>query len=209
MLRRNILESLVPVLGLILLAGCSSGAHPDGESTPARLYETPAFQLTSETNRQVSRSSLLGKVWVVDFIFTRCAGPCPLMTQRMKNLQDKLEAQGLLGPSSNVRLVSITVDPEYDTPKVLQDYGKLWGADPAYWTFLTGPPDSLLETIQTGFKVTAVKDDSSAADMPQIRHSTDFLLVGKKGWVRRVGHLEDSNLENAMAKDIATLLRED
>lgn len=209
MLRRKNFVSVAPLLGLFLLAGCSSGPGAGSKSTLTPLYETPQFQLTSEANQQVSRSSLLGKVWVVDFIFTRCAGPCPLMTQRMKNLQDKLEAEGLLGPNSDVRLVSITVDPEYDTPKVLQDYGKLWGADPAYWTFLTGPPDTLLDTIQTGFKVTAIRDDSPAGGMPQIRHSTDFLLVDKKGWVRHIGHLEDSNLENSMATEIATLLHED
>ena len=208
MLRRGILISLVPTLGLALVAGCSTSDHPGSESALPRLYETPQFQFTSETDQQVTRASLLGGVWVVDFIFTRCAGPCPLMTQRMKNLQDTLKTRGLLGPDSKVRLVSITVDPEYDTPKVLQAYGKLWGADPSDWVFLTGPPDTLLSTIQTGFKVTAVRD-SPSEDMPQIRHSTDFLLVDKKGWVRRIAHLEDSNLEDSMAKDIATLLHED
>lgn len=130
------------------------------------------------------------------------------MTQRMKSLQDKLASQGLLGPSGDVRLVSITVDPEYDTPQVLREYGKLWGADPTDWVFLTGPPETLLNTIQSGFKVTAQRDDSSGGGMPQIRHSTDFLLVDKQGWVRRIGHLDDPELEDSLARDIASLQNE-
>lgn len=206
-MRRNALVFLIPILGLTLAAGCSSGNSPEAESQLPRLFESPPFVFTSETGQQVSRDSLLGKVWVVDFIFTRCGGPCPLMTQRMKTLQDKLDAQGLLGKDSRVQLVSITVDPQYDTPQILQDYGKLWGADPDHWVFLTGPPDTLLDTLQTGFKVTAIREGSSP-DMPQIRHSTDFLLVGRQGWVRHIGHLDDPDLEDSLAQDINTLLQE-
>ncbi|MFZ0427681.1 MAG: SCO family protein [Acidobacteriota bacterium] len=209
-MRRNILFCLSPILGAILFAGCSTGDRVGSETALPRLFESPSFQLTSETEKTVSRSDLLGKVWVVDFIFTRCAGPCPLMTQRMKTLQDELSSQGLLGPESDVRLVSITVDPEYDTPRILEDYGKLWGARPGTWIFLTGPPDTLLSTIQTGFKVTATREPSSAdmPGMPQIRHGTNFLLVDKQGWIRRIAHLEDPDLETSLTRDIQALLKE-
>jgi protein SCO1/2 len=203
---RNILSVLV-ALSLTLLASCSSGTT---DSSTAReldvLYDAPAFQFTDSTGAQVSRDSLKGKVWIVDFIFTRCGGPCPLMTQRMHKLQELLAEKGYSGPDSPVVLVSITVDPEYDTPQILADYAKLWGADTSNWHFLTGPPETVLQTIREGFKVTA-SGEGSGTDMPNILHGTNFLLVDREGRIRRIGHLDEKDLEPSMAADAAKLLK--
>src|SRR5574342_412956 len=90
------------------------------------------FSLTNQNNAAVSLADLRGHVWVADIIFTRCAGPCPRMTRQMKELQDALSA------GSSARLISLTTDPDFDTPPVLKQYAERFGADPQRWTFLTG-----------------------------------------------------------------------
>ncbi len=193
-------------LSLTLLVSCSSGTTASPPTTELDvLYDAPAFQFTDSTGAQVSRDSLKGRVWIVDFIFTRCGGPCPLMTQRMHKLQGLLAEKGYSGDASPVVLVSITVDPEYDTPPVLADYAKLWGADTSNWHFLTGPPEIVLQTVREGFKVTASRE-GSGTDMPDILHSTNFLLVDQEGRIRRIGHLDEEDLEPSLVADAAKLL---
>lgn len=175
-----------------------------------RLFEAPEFLLTNSSGKELSKQDLQGTVWVVDFIFTRCAGPCPLMTQRMKALQTRLKEEGLIEPGAKVALVSISVDPGYDKPEVLATYAVTWGADTDSWHFLTGPKEQTLQVIREGFKITASGDSDAAADdtMPTIIHSTNFLLVDQSGWIRRIHHMEDPEMIKGIVKDVRTLLDE-
>ena len=167
------------------------------------LFETPEFSLKNCSGEGLSKNDILGHVWVVDFIFTRCGGPCPLMTQRMRSLQRSLVEEGLVDPPFSTRLISISVDPGYDTPEVLHEYALNWEADLGSWYFLTGPEESTLRLIREGFKIAAEREDSS--EMPDIAHSTNFLLVDQKGWVRKIYHLDEPDLKEKVIEGIRTL----
>ncbi|GAB4230825.1 MAG: hypothetical protein Kow00109_02740 [Acidobacteriota bacterium] len=200
MLRRK-LALFAGLMGFGWIAACRSQPEP---ALP-RLLEVPEFELASASGRVVRAQDLRGKVWVVDFIFTRCTGPCPLMSQRFRDLQDKLKAEGL-AEAGRVRLVSISVDPGYDTPEVLSRYAEEWGADPELWWFLTGDPEYVLHLLREGFKVTAQREGSGSHN---ILHSTKFLLVDGKGWVRRIADYEEEGLEDSLVRDIRRLLQEE
>src|SRR5580692_5689518 len=106
----------------------------------------PAFHLVNEQGQPVTQSSLLGHVTVVDFIFTRCPSSCPRLTARMAELQGRLARS-----KSGARLVSISVDPENDTPAVLAAYAARAQADPGRWSFLTGTAQDVESVVVSGF----------------------------------------------------------
>lgn len=165
------------------------------------LREVPPFTLTRQDDRGFSRADLLGKVWVADFIFTTCAGPCPLMTQRMEDLQKKFRE------ARDLRLVSFSVDPEYDTPEVLTEYASHFGARPERWAFLTGDRDTIYDLSIKGFKL-AVGDDAGEDYDHMIIHSTYFVLVDRAARIR--GYYDGTDPEKLaqLTKDIDELLGE-
>ncbi len=179
----------------------------DAEEALPQLFPRPEFSLTNCDGQPVSGEDLLGKVWIVDFVFTRCGGPCPLMTQRMLLLQRALEER-FPQDMSRIRLVSITVDPAYDTPAVLKEYAGLWGADLDTWHFLTGPPQETLAIIRGGFKVSASQEGSGSEDMPSMVHSTNFLLVDGSGFVRAIYHMDAPDFTDIILADVSRLLEE-
>lgn len=137
-----------------------------------KLFEVPGFALIDQDGQPLAKENLLGKVWVADFVFTRCAGPCPMMTERMAGLQKTVK-------NAEVKLVSFTVDPEHDTPKVLQAYGKKYGADTARWVMATGNLGTIFD-VAAGMKIAA----KPAEGETPIIHSTKFVLVDREGWIR-------------------------
>jgi protein SCO1 len=163
-----------------------------------RLAPAPQFQFTAQDGTTVSNADLKGKVWVADFIFTRCAGPCPVMTSRMAEVN-----QALSGKAKDVELVSFTVDPEYDTPQVLKEYGERVGASPERWKFLTGPKDQIEATVMKGF-LQALSREPSGVPI----HSTRFALVDRDGWIRGFLDGNDPELPQKLLMDIGDLLRE-
>ena len=118
------------------------GRVPPGATRSRSAVSTSPLRMGST----VSTADFKGKIWVANFIFTRCAGPCPMMTSRMAELN-----QALGNKATDVELVSITVDPEYDTPEVLKQYGEQAGASPDRWKFLTGPKDQIETVVMKGF----------------------------------------------------------
>jgi len=106
-----------------------------------RIGPAPEFNLTDQDGRRVALKELRGKVLAVTFIFASCADTCPLLTAKLAAVQDRLGAA--FGP--DVRFVSITVDPERDTPPVLKRYAQAYHAKPAGWSFLTGTPAEIRE----------------------------------------------------------------
>lgn len=159
------------------------------------LYAAPSFSLTDQNNQIVTDASLRGKVWVAAFVFTRCAGPCPMMGAKMAQLQDAVT-------DPDVKLVSFTVDPEHDKPEVLKEYGKTLGADDARWFFLTGKQAEIYD-VANGMLLTAIPAD---AQNPII-HSSKFLLVDKQGQVRGVYDSTEPEDLTQLEMDAATLAR--
>jgi len=146
----------------------------------------PAFALTDQLGRPATSEALRGRVVVVDFIYTRCRDSCPLLTARMQALQDRLRREGLLG--ARVQLLSLTVDPGYDTPAVLRAYAEQHEADPAAWRFLAGPEDALQAVIVRGFYqgVVPLPTPEAGADEPAdlVMHSNRFVLIDPQGRMR-------------------------
>lgn len=128
------------------------------------------FTLIDSSGAEFGLAELKGKIWVADLMFTSCAGTCPTLTQNMKSVQ-----QAMAGDSA-VHFVSISVDPETDTPDQMGVYATKMGADLATWHFLTGPTDAVQDLAVRGFKV-------GSADEP-IFHSNRFVLVDPDGHVR-------------------------
>lgn len=163
-----------------------------------RFAPVPNFQFTAQDGSTVTNADLKGKVWVANFIFTRCLGPCPIMTSRMAELNQRLGAK-----TGDVNLVSFTVDPEHDTPEVLKTYGEKAGARPEKWKFVTGPKDKIEDTVVKGFLQPLSKDKEG---MPM--HSTRFVLVDKDGWIRGFQDGNDPEVVQKLLMDIGDILRE-
>ena len=155
------------------------------------LWAAPRFSLTTETGQALSSDALAGRVWLVDFIYTTCPDECPLyLSPKMAAFQSKVLGAGLGG---QMALVSITVDPQRDTPSVLAEYARRYGADPQIWHFLTGPGPALDDLLQNGFKVgSALKADpvTVTPTMPggappyTMLHTSTMLLVDRQGMIR-------------------------
>jgi cytochrome oxidase Cu insertion factor (SCO1/SenC/PrrC family) len=188
-------------LGLICLAALSGCETAPTENDHLSLV--PDFQLTERSGRTVSRDDLKGKVWVAAFVFTRCAGPCSQISGAMAQLQNAVVSQ------KDVALVSITVDPEHDTPKVLTDYAAKFNADPDRWLFLTGEPAKVYSLIRDGFKL-GVEQNEGTARTPgnEVMHSTRLALVDRQGEIRGYYDGTDADSLAKLKKKIALLLRE-
>ena len=145
------------------------------------LGQIPSFELTDQQGNSVSRSDLLGHVVIVNFIFTSCQGACPLLTQKMKRLQDYWDNTPQKG---QIHYVSISVDPKTDTPKRLREYARRFGAGED-WVFLTGPEEDISKVVINGFKSamgrSLTSDDSS---LMEIVHSERFVLIDPQGQIR-------------------------
>lgn len=174
-----------------ILTGCDSPGV-DGDAPVAYVsadpvnydFALPELHLVDQRGRPVTNADLSGKVLVVDFIFTTCPTVCPRLTERMALVGKRLAAD------KDVRLVSITVDPENDTPEKLAAYGAKYGATPDQWMFLTGEPEHVRKTVFHGFKM-AVRRVSDAS----IDHAEKFVLVDREMHVRGVFDTDDESLE--------------
>lgn len=155
----------------------------------------PQFEFTNSDGNTVTLDNLKGKVWVADFIFTTCTMACPMMTGNMNIVHKKFKK------NDNVRLVSISVYPEFDTPEVLKNYASQYDADTEKWLFLTGKEDAVKDIIRDGFKIGDYEDI--------IFHSEKFALVDKKGIIRAYYNGMKSEDMKQLKKDINALLKQD
>lgn len=167
----------------------------DVEQLPV-IRAVPEFSLTDQNGQTVTKDDLRGHIWIADFIFTRCAGPCPLMTARM------LEMQKALVKTPEVKLVSVTVDPAYDTPEVLKAYAEANFANPDRWKFLTGDKAVIEKLVTEGFMQHLSEENGEPV------HGTMFLIVDGNGMVRSARMLEDPELIPKVLMDTGNLLRE-
>jgi protein SCO1/2 len=158
------------------------------------LGQVPDFHLTDQTGRAFDGSALTGHVWVADFVYTTCDGPCPMMSSQMHQVQNRTEE------TPDVRLVSFTVDPVHDTPQVLAEYAKHFKYDAARWSFLTGEQAALNDLGINGFKLNAV--DGS------LTHSTRFVLVDRTRRIRGYYISSEDGFMNRLLHDVRQLERE-
>lgn len=173
------------ILGLVIVAMMfyrwGNFAPPvSAASVLPRIRTVPPFNLTERSGKIISNHDLAGKIWVADFIYTTCPGPCPLVTASMARVQNALEHD------PRVQLVTFTVDPQTDTPAILAKYADQYGADPNRWWFLTGPEKPLYDLIQNGF-LQVVQDNRGQAPQERqstVTHSTYFVLVDADGTMR-------------------------
>ena len=140
-----------------------------------RLWQIPEFSLTDRTGKTVTLAQLQGFIWVADFIYTTCPGPCPMLSSRMGELQKEL------GAAAELRFVSISTDPANDTPEVLAKYAEHYHASD-HWLFLTGEKAAIYDLANKGFKVSVVEDKGNPEG--PIVHSTKILLIDRNGTVR-------------------------
>jgi protein SCO1/2 len=166
----------------------------------------PAFELTAQNGRRVSSEDFDGQVWIADFIFTNCAGPCSLLTSHMARVQQYLVDENL-----DIPLISFSVDPDHDTPQVLTEYGETFHADFDRWTFLTGEKQAIYNLILGGFKL-AVRDGAISPDGTPgpgiITHSTRFALIDQEGNVRGYYYGEEPDVAQKIVPDAMRLLTE-
>jgi protein SCO1/2 len=188
------------IVTILLLAGQAWGVESDKGSRLAVITEVPDFSLTTQAGTPYRKADLKGKVALVSFIFTTCNGSCPATTHRMAQVQEMLKARSL-DKDGRVRLVSITLDPTRDTPEVLRNYMRLYDADPAGWTFLTGPADQVEKTVA------AWGMWARPAANGQLDHPSRIFLVDRAGRIREIYNL--SFLKATwVADDIELLLQE-
>lgn len=160
--------------------------------------ELPSFSLTATDGRTVTKDDLSGDPWIADFVFTRCQGTCPVMSLKMGKLDRELPPE--------LDLVSITVDPEHDTPAVLAEYAKTFEASER-WHFLTGSPDEILALSQEGFRLgldLSPPEEQATPEEP-ILHSTRFVLVDARGHIRGYYNMMLSGEMERLLGDLAAL----
>lgn len=185
--------------------GAQRSRQPQSAVTPNEWqpYEIGDFELTERSGETVTKSDLLGRPWVASFVFTRCQGPCPKVTANMSELQRWLK-------DKDVRQVTITVDPEHDTPEVLRRYADRYGADLRRWLFLTGSEERVYDLIRNDFKLMAAQNEGEDRKPgAEVAHSFSVLHVDAAG--RIVGKydgtsdVELARLRRALEKDLGEL----
>jgi protein SCO1/2 len=175
---------LIGVAALTLGCGGSvsrsneTGSPDGGGSATFKPIPLPAFTLTERSGKPVSLGDLKGKVWVASFIFTKCTSHCPKISATVARLQSELSPT-----RPDLRFVTISVDPERDTPEVLKKYADQFGAKPDVWLFLTGNESEVHKLLNEGFLVnTERKKDGKPGD--EFMHSPKLMVVDKAGQIR-------------------------
>lgn len=167
------------LLGIITLTAIRPFLRRVPEPPPV-LFQLPAFSLVDARGETYGSRELEGQVYIASFFFTRCGSICPTIMNGIKRIQEGFERKGVTG----VRLVSISVDPEHDTPGVLSEYASRLGVDPSRWTLLTGDPPSVNAIVVDGFKTPMDRPVDGAPGPFDIAHTGKVVLVDGQGRVR-------------------------
>jgi cytochrome oxidase Cu insertion factor (SCO1/SenC/PrrC family) len=158
----------------------------------------PDFSLTERSGRELKRSDLAGAPWIADFVYTTCAGTCPLLSSDMARLH--------LRVGDRVRLVSFTVDPARDSPQALAAYADRFGASPTGWLFATGPVETMRQLISQGFHLAVVDPPAGDPELSGvITHSEKVVLVDAGLRIRRYYDAGSRAWLDAAVADLAKL----
>lgn len=160
---------------------------------PEIIGEVPAFTLVDQDGDRFTREQLIeeDKTWIVGFVFTRCTTTCPAVSRAMLMVQEQIARSRL---EDHVELVSISVDPEYDTPEVLEAYADAIGADRSNWRFVTGEREAIEDFVVDGFKLAVGEPGRDDAGVFDIAHSVKLALVDRFGNIRGYYSIDDEGL---------------
>lgn len=161
-------------------------------------HTLPEFHFINQDSDTFRKGNYRGKILIADFIFTRCATMCPLMTQRMTKVQKEFSSH-----KHNLQIASFTVDPEYDTPEVLKNYAHNFKADSGLWNFYTDTKPAIYELARKGFFLPVDQGDGGPEDFI---HSPRFVLVDKEGRIRGYYDGTDSLAVDSLIRDVRRLL---
>lgn len=168
----------------------------------ADLGTVPPFALTDERGEPFTEAALRGHATIVSFVFTRCDSICPITSGRMEKIQDKTFDAG-----AGIKLLSISVDPTYDTPARLAEYAQRFHADPGRWHFLTGPLDKVRALVEGPFMNSMQVEGKTVTGVPQISHSGYFLLVDANLMIRGAYDSNDVTKLDELMRDARYLHR--
>lgn len=180
--------TLLSLAAFVLATGCA-----DPASKLPEYGTVPSFTMTDSEGRTFDGNALLGKVWIADVIYTNCPAECPRMTSQMHKLEQQVKG------NDEIRLVSVSVDPQRDTPPVLNSFAHRFGGPSKQWIFLTGSPESVHLIAYQTFHVGDV--------LGKIEHSTKFVLVDKRGHLRGYYSAFDQDDMSKLLQDAAALDR--
>jgi protein SCO1/2 len=193
----RVLSGAFSAFAALVSVTASGHGRSDASTRLPTIGPAPPFDLTDQSGRRVTLADLSGKVLAVTFIYTTCRDTCPVLTAKLASLQKPLGADF----GQRVRFVSITVEPEVDTPAVLGAYAAVHGADLAGWSFLTGPPDKVQDVVR---RYGAFARRNRPGDIDHLFLTT---LVDRKGKMR-VQYLGFRFDSAEMLGDLEGLLRE-
>ncbi len=186
--------------GALLSVPLMATLHRTPAQSLPRFAELPAFSLVDEQGKPFSRHHLDGHVWIVDFVFTTCSSICPRLTTEMQRLTVKSSEE------ADLRFVSISVDPEHDSPEKLRAYGQSFGADFKRWRWLTGSATEIENTVVSGFKMALSKEPIAGTDTFNILHSSKFVLVDGRGFLRGFYDSNSPTERDTLLHDARTLI---
>jgi len=192
--------------GLFLINRSGSGGSEAPSAAPLPVLRTiSSMDLVDQAGEPVNLQTFRGQPWFANIIFTRCPGPCARMTQKMRQLQEALPAE-----ASEVQLVSLTTDPDFDTPEVLSQYARKFQADTRSWKFLTGTKEEIVRVSTQEWLLVMLEKGEAERESPNdiFLHSTLTVLMDGLGRIRGTYEiLEEGQLEEALA-DLQRLLQE-
>lgn len=185
---------------LLVVAGFFAALKNIKTELPA-FGVVPDFQFENQTGRIFSSEELKNRVWVAGFIFTRCEGPCPVISSKMAQLKKRLHY------SSRLKLVSFSVDPEYDTADKLAAYAARFDVPgKPEWVFLTGPKEKIYELAVQAFMQTASDDASQTDVQARFMHGTRLALIDSRGQIRGFYDSQDAGALDLLERDIRAIL---
>jgi protein SCO1/2 len=155
------------------------------------LSQLPEYSLVGIDGKPYGSAELRGQVYVANFFFTSCRSICPAIMKGMSRLQDGFAQRNIRG----IRLVSISVDPEHDTPEILGEYAKGMGVDPLRWTLLTGDPERVRQLVVFGFKTPVGSPPPGGPGPIDIAHTGRLVLVDGFGRIRGYYGADDMGLD--------------
>ncbi|MFM7806187.1 MAG: SCO family protein [Verrucomicrobiota bacterium] len=192
LIQRGLWTLLVAGLLAVSVAYLASGKAPP---VLARLQD---FALTNQVGNRVDLASLRGRVSVVNVIFSRCPTQCRRLSAQMQRIQARIP--------SGVRLLTMTADPEHDSPEVLARYGLEYQASPQTWWFLTGRKAEVYRVAVSDLKFAVVESGDPAAKLEDLFiHSADFGILDAQGRLRFIVHGEDSDAEDQVLRSVKRL----
>jgi protein SCO1/2 len=189
---------LIPILIFLFLKGFGKNEYDlpiffqNGVDNPFQecpekdttQHYIPEFAFTSQEGKTIGRAEMEGKITIVDFFFTSCPSICPVMSKEMERVNDMFRDE------PQVQIMSISIDPEYDTPAVLKEYAEEHQAIPGKWHFLSGPKTETYQLARCGFVIPTIDGNGVPDDFV---HTDKFILVDELGRIR--GYYSGTNRE--------------